>query len=31
MGFPERRRIAMQKDVVAVLLDLLGILPMERT
>ena len=31
MGFPERRRIEMQKDVVSVLLDLLGILPMERT
>ena len=30
MGFPERRRIEMQKDVVSVLLDLIGILPMER-
>jgi predicted deacylase len=31
MGFPERRRIEMQKDVVSVLLDMAGILPMERT
>lgn len=29
MGFPERRRIEMQKDVVRVLLDEIGILPLE--
>lgn len=29
MGFPERRRIEMQKDVVRVLLDEVGVLPME--
>lgn len=29
MGFPERRRVEMQKDVVRVLLDEIGILPLE--